>query len=838
MKVMIVVGATLLCAAQALAGLSPSVGLKTSVVEPAKGYNSWPMLQAMGDKLICVYRMGTRHNPGEKGCGTFARVSKDGGRTWGERVTVTNDPKCGETAIAKGLDDTGAALFWVRSYGPKPLFSLYRTTDGHRFDLISQPQLDKGPWMQVTDIFKVPTVGLMSFWFGGSYADDDRPRRWGVATSTDDGTNWTFRVVGANMKCAFWPTEPSGVSLGDGRILCVARTERGGRQLQLTSLDSGKTWKVEETNIRDVAASTPSLVYDSKTDFVYNYYYQRGKGILRCRKAKASAVFENPTAWPDSEILVDDRGVPAWDSGNANATTLGGRHYVTWYRGRNPDCEVVVAEIDVNAPCCGVNGVKVKTGENRPISPLDPGLTQVGRLRARGANEVGHSNWTIGCEVLDRDFANFWEYCEFIEPLGIKTVRLQAGWAKCEPKPGVFNFGWLDKIVDYLRGKGLEVILETSYGNPIYSGAGGWDLSGGIPTSEDGLAHWDVWVDTLSRHFAGRIAYWAMWNEPDNNRKVNTPERVAAFNLRTAKIIRRNDPSAKLQGLSLGGNDVPYFEGCLKALAASGDIDIFDTYIYHGYELAPEISYPMVEAKRQVLAKYSTKARLRQGENGCPSELIGMFALANTPWTEYSQAKWDMRRMLGDLGHGYESAVYTMSDFRHKGVSIRSPNNKGLIRVNDKRETIAVKRAYYAVQNVAGLFDAKTRLVGVPGGSSVATNSDITIAFYHYEKTAADGKAHPLLAFWSCGHTSGKWRDTKVAYDRPGDSFETRPTVIDWKGPSFVDPVWVDLLTGRVYEIPFDRMVVHSCGVTFVDIPVYDSPVVLTERAALEIDAR
>jgi len=495
----------------------------------------------------------------------------------------------------------------------------------------------------------------------------------------------------------------------------------------------------------------------------------------------------------------------------------------------------VLAVLAAGTALAGVNGVKLKTGKDRPISPLDPGLKEIGRLRARGASEVGRSNWTIGCEVLDRDFANFWEYCEFIEPLGIKTVRLQAGWAKCEPRPGEFNFGWLDKIVDYLRSKDLDVILETSYGNTIYPGAGGWDLSGGIPTTEEGLSHWDDWVDALSRHFAGRVQYWAMWNEPDNNRKVNTPEKVAAFNLRTAKTIRRNIPNARLQGLSLGGNDVPYFESCLKALAATGDVDLFETYIYHGYELAPEISYPKVEAKRLTLEKYSKRARLRQGENGCPSELIGCFALANTPWTEYSQAKWDMRRMLGDLGHGYESSVYTMSDFRHKGVSIRSPNNKGLIRVNDNRETIAVKRAYYAVQNVAGLFDAKVSLVGGPGGSSVATNSDITVAFYHYEKTDRAGAKHPLLTFWTSGHTSGKWRDREVVFDRPGDSFATRPTVIDWKGRGFVDPVWVDLLTGRVYELPSDRMLEHSCGVTFIDVPVYDAPVVLTERSALDL---
>ena len=485
----------------------------------------------------------------------------------------------------------------------------------------------------------------------------------------------------------------------------------------------------------------------------------------------------------------------------------------------------------------GVNGVKLLTGDDRPLSPLEPGLVEIGRLRARSATEVGHSNWTIGCEVLDRDYANFWEYCEFIEPLGIKTVRLQAGWAKCEPKPGEWNFGWLDKIVDYLRSKDLEVILETSYGNPIHPGGGNWDLSGGIPQGEDGLKAWDNWVDVLSKHFADRVAYWAMWNEPDNNRKVNTPRSVAAFNRRTAKTILKNIPNARLQGLSLGGNDPEYFEDCLKELARTGDVDLFETYIYHGYEIAPEMSYPMVAVKRDILAKYSRTARLRQGENGAPSEMIDFFALWNNPWSEYSQAKWDMRRMLGDLGHGYESSVYTMSDFRHRGEKIRSPNNKGLIRANANRETIAVKRAYYAVQNVAGLFDASVSLAA----PAAATNTDITVQFFDYRKRVG-AKTYPLFAFWTCGHMAPKpvWTSIKPAdlvLDRPGDLFVTRPTVIDWKGSSFEDPVWVDLLTGRVYAFPKENMLVHSAGITFIDVPVYDSPVVLTERAALSLDA-
>ena len=87
-----------------------------------------------------------------------------------------------------------------------------------------------------------------------------------------------------------------------------------------------------------------------------------------------------------------------------------------------------------------VLGVKIKTGNDRPASPLRVDMPMIGRLRARNVREVGPSNWTIGCEVLDRDFANFWEYCEYLEPLGIATVRLQAHWAKCERTPGALDF--------------------------------------------------------------------------------------------------------------------------------------------------------------------------------------------------------------------------------------------------------------------------------------------------------------------------------------------------------------------------------------------------------------
>ena len=185
--------------------------------------------------------------------------------------------------------------------------------------------------------------------------------------------------------------------------------------------------------------------------------------------------------------------------------------------------------------------------------------------------------------------------------------------------------------------------------------------------------------------------------------------------------------------------------------------------------------------------------------------------------------------MLGDLGHDVESSVFTICDFNHKG---REVNRKGLLRANEKREVVAVKRAYYAVQNVAAVFD--DTLVRVRDSSFRST--DGTLSAYEYRK--ADGRR--VFAFWAhademvCTNgMAGVVGKEKYAanYLRPGDSFATRPAVFEYRGAPLDDPVWVDLLTGRVYAFDRKNMLVHSDGVTFVNVPVYDSPCLVTERS-------
>ena len=321
---------------------------KPFIVEDTKGYNSWPMMQAIGDKLVCVYSRGSGHTIHEDARLAYARTSSDRGRTWTPETVVANTPGFGEVPVGKGLDSKGAALFWIRRVGKEWQQDLYRTTDGVNFQLLTTPKLSPAP-VQITDIFTVPKVGLMCLWFSGSYAEGN-DHAWGTLTSADDGATWKQTTVESGLSRAQWPTEPSAVHLGDGKILAIGRCEVWGgnttarAQHQLTSLDAGVTWKHAQTNIGEVMGSTPTLVLDAKTGLVSNYYYQRGKGgVLRRRFVNPHFIFDRPLQWPASEAIAVGSEDPT-EAGNINATVIGDTHYLALYSGHSPNTAVLVTE--------------------------------------------------------------------------------------------------------------------------------------------------------------------------------------------------------------------------------------------------------------------------------------------------------------------------------------------------------------------------------------------------------------------------------------------------------------------------------------------------------------
>ena len=450
---------------------------------------------------------------------------------------------------------------------------------------------------------------------------------------------------------------------------------------------------------------------------------------------------------------------------------------------------------------------KVALGACEPDARPKPNLPKIGVLRRTAAPDPRDNQWMIGCELLDRDFTDFNAYKDHLPALGIRKARFQCGWAKCERTKGAYDFAWLDACADFCLAHGMEPVFETDYGNPLYPGGGGTDLSGGFPSSAEALAAWDRWVDALTRHFRGRVREWAMWNEPDiaplrtvyAADQSKSPEAIAAFNLRTARIVKRNIPDARIAGLSLNASDPAFFERCLAALGA--DVKLFDSFIYHGYDIVPEASYANVRKLQEICARLAPHARMWQGENGAPSGRTGdELALSHIWWTEGTQAKWDLRRMIGDLVVGVPSGVFTICDYYHFGRGI---GNFGLLRAGNSRRVLGRKLAFGAVANCASVFNGDAEAVPEP---TCIRSPDPRLVRREFRR-----KGRHLIAFWFGG-------------ERPSET--TRLEEVRMDALAFEDPVWVDLMSGAVYAFPKGRELV----------PVCDSPCLLAERAALEIE--
>ena len=441
----------------------------------------------------------------------------------------------------------------------------------------------------------------------------------------------------------------------------------------------------------------------------------------------------------------------------------------------------------------------------------------VGTLRPKSVNEISTSRWTLGCEVLDREYANYDSYKEYLAPLGIKRIRLQAGWARTEKEKGLYDFAWLDHIIDDARSRGLEVLLETSYGNPIYAGGGGRSLAGGFPTSDEGLAAWDQWVTTMARRYKDKVGDWAIWNEPS----VANPNALFDFTIRTARLIKSEIPTAKIGALVLMQSDYavvgPFLERCKNDNA----LDLFCGIVYHHYTANPDEPYPAVEKMKAVIRSYSPILKLMQGESGTMSEWGPSGALNKTHWTELTQAKWDARRMLGDLGHDADSAVFTIADFEYRTTPwLNGPAPYGLVKAAGAAKgfkILKVKMAYYAVQNVVSVFNDS---LGCDENFNAQTTCEKSVSVFGY-RFVENGK--PLVVFW----------DDSAA---PSNDNTTVKAVFTLQNTVFETPVWVDVITGNAYEIPPENVSVENGTTTFKDVPVCDAPTFITDRNNLDLD--
>ena len=445
----------------------------------------------------------------------------------------------------------------------------------------------------------------------------------------------------------------------------------------------------------------------------------------------------------------------------------------------------------------------------RASDGADPEFPLIGKIRPRSAKEIASSSWSIGGETMDRDYAVYAHYRKYLGPLGAKGIRLQAGWQKCEKSPGGYDFAWLDQIVDDARAQGVQPWLETSYGNTNYPGGGGTGLGGGLPTSLEALAAWDRWVKALVARFKDRVNEWEVWNEPDLG-KTNRPEDYAALFIRTAELIRSEQPDARIYALGLAGN-ATFLEKFLDAVKTRGKLGLITAITVHGYPKNPD-DVSLVQKARQLAARYSPSIEIRQGETGAPSTAATFGALSGHAWTERTQAKWNLRRLLAHRAIDAPMNLFTLMELHYTDRL----NTKGLLKARPDKTVEREKPAYFAAQRVFAIYDDRMeRLADYPCATSITNRLSVLAC----RDRNLRGQ---IVAVW-------------LNEGMPGDANAVTPTDLTFARGEFKDPVLVDLLTGEVRAIPKGNWRQTSGGCLFRGIPLYDSPTLIAERNTLPL---
>ncbi len=285
---------------------------------------------------------------------------------------------------------------------------------------------------------------------------------------------------------------------------------------------------------------------------------------------------------------------------------------------------------------------------------------KIGEVPPVSAREAGDTVWGLGFEKLDRAVFDPEKAYDKVAELGVRHIRIQSGWARSEKTKGIYEFEWLDEIVNNLIQRGLEPWICLCYGNGLYDEAARKVFGAvGCPPiqTEQQRQAWSNYVTALTAHYRGQVSRYEIWNEPDGlwcwKHGVSGAE-YGEFAKATAAAIRKGDPDAEV----IGGAVCLYNFSWLTEMFETGVAESLDAISYHAYLPDEFRGIANVRSLKSLSLRYNPKLRFIQGETGTQSREGGAGALHEGAWTPEKQAKFLARMLLIHFAEGVEINSY------------------------------------------------------------------------------------------------------------------------------------------------------------------------------------
>jgi hypothetical protein len=133
---------------------------------------------------------------------------------------------------------------------------------------------------------------------------------------------------------------------------------------------------------------------------------------------------------------------------------------------------------------------------------------------------------------------------EWAKGTGVEWIKQQVEWTNIEQAPGEYDWWELDKIVEKANARGLKLMLGVNH-------APGWlrteTLEYGPPHDP---AEFGRFMGLLAARYAGQVAAYELWNEPNLRREWNgeplDPALFVELVRQGAGAIRAADPNAQI----------------------------------------------------------------------------------------------------------------------------------------------------------------------------------------------------------------------------------------------------------------------------------------------------
>ncbi len=198
--------------------------------------------------------------------------------------------------------------------------------------------------------------------------------------------------------------------------------------------------------------------------------------------------------------------------------------------------------------------------------------------------------------------------------LNAQWAGVHAYWNAIQPTPDTFDYAPLDAIVNALTGRGLRVLLTVSRA-PAWARSSQQEY--GAPDDFETFA---VFMSNLAARYAGRIAAYEIWHEPNLRREWNSAvhplgaQSYAALLQTAARAIRQTDPAAQVisAGLAPTGIDDGFNavndRRFLYELLAAGVAGQIDGIGIHPFGFAAPPDFPCCDAPEGVLSHYGDPA--------------------------------------------------------------------------------------------------------------------------------------------------------------------------------------------------------------------------------------